>query len=120
MKQASIIAAFLWALPLLSQSTTGELRLAVIGPTGLALKSTIDLVSQGNEYRESFTTDDRGALDVRRLPFGVYQVQIRAKGFAEDSESFEIRSALPLDRTIRLKLGPVSESVNVNASATLV
>jgi hypothetical protein len=125
MKRASIIAvflwaAFLWALPLLSQSTTGELRLAVIGPTGLALKSTIDLVSQGNEYRESFTTDDRGALDVRRLPFGVYQVQIRAKGFAEDSESFEIRSALPLDRTIRLKLGPVSESVNVNASATLV
>jgi hypothetical protein len=32
----------------------------------------------------------------------------------------EIRSALPLDRTIRLKVASVSESLNVSASATLV
>ncbi len=120
MKQVSVIAALLWALPLLSQSTTGELRLTVTDPTGLALKSTVELVSEGNEYRNTFTTDDQCTLDARRLPYGVYQVLIRAKGFAEDSESVEIRSALPLDRTTRLKLGPVSESVNVNASATLV
>jgi hypothetical protein len=43
-----------------------------------------------------------------------------AQGFAEDSETIEIRSALPLDRTIRLKLGSVSESVKVTASGTLV
>jgi hypothetical protein len=120
MKQALMIAVLLWALPMLSQSTTGELRLAVTDPKGLGLKSTIELVSQGNEYRNSFTTDEQGNLDAKRLPYGIYQVQIRAQGFAEDSETVEIRSALPLDRTIRLKLGLVSELVKVIASDTLV
>jgi Carboxypeptidase regulatory-like domain len=120
MKQASILAALLWSLPMLSQSTTGELHLAVVDPSGSGIKSQVELVSQGNEYRTTFTTDDQGTLDARRLPYGIYQVRIRAQGFAEDSERVEIRSALPLDRTIRLKLGSVSESVKVTAAGTLV
>jgi len=94
--------------------------LTVVDPTGSGVKSAVELVSQGNEYRNTFTTDDRGVLDAKRLPYGIYQVQIRTHGFAEDSETIEIRSALPLDRTIRLKLGSVSESVKVTASGTLI
>src|SRR5580658_11079702 len=99
---------------LFSQSTTGELRLTITDPTGLAVKSTVELVSQGNEYRNTFTTDDQGKLDAKRLPYGIYQVQIQVQGFAHTSESVEIRSALPLDRTIRLKVASVSESVSVS------
>jgi hypothetical protein len=120
MKKALISIVLLWALPLLGQSFTGELRLTVTDPAGLRLKSTVELVSQGNEYRHTFTTDDQGNLDAKRLPYGIYQVQIQAQGFAEVSESIEIRSAVPLDRTIRLKVASVSESANVSASATLV
>src|SRR6202050_5101221 len=120
MKKALISTVLLWALPMLGQSFTGELRLTVTDPAGLRLKSTVELVSQGNEYRHTFTTDDQGNLDAKRLPYGIYQVQIQAQGFAEVSESIEIRSALPLDRTIRLKVASVSESANVSASATLV
>jgi hypothetical protein len=120
MRKALIIAALLWTLPMLAQSDTGELRLTVTDPSGLGLKSTVELVSQGNEYRHTFTTDDHGNLDARRLTYGIYQVQIQAQGFAQLSESVEIRSALPLDRTIRLKVASLSESVNVSASGTLV
>jgi hypothetical protein len=120
MKKALIIAALLWALPMIAQSTTGELRLTVTDPAGLGLKTTVELVSQGNEYRHTFTTDDQGNLDAKRLPHGIYQVQIRAPGFAEVSKSIEIRSALPLDRTVRLKVASVNESVNVSATGTLV
>ena len=120
MRKTLLIAALLWALPMLSQSTTGELRLTVTDPAGLGLKSTVELVSQGNEYRHTFTTDDQGSLDAKRLPYGIYRAQIRAQGFAEVSESVEIRSAIPLDRTIRLKVAAVSESVNVSAAGTLV
>jgi hypothetical protein len=120
MKKALTIVVLQWAIPMFSQSSTGELRLTVTDPNGSALVSTVELVSQGNEYRTTFTTDDQGALDAKRLPYGIYQVQIRAKGFAEDSESVEIRSALPLDRTIQLKLGSVSASVKVSASETLI
>src|SRR5271154_2473248 len=120
MKKTQIIAVLLWALPMLAQRTTGELRLTVTDPAGLGLKSTVELVSQGNDYRRTFTTDDQGNLDAKRLPYGIYQVQIQAPAFAQLSEPVEIRSALPLDRTIRLKVASVSESVKVGASTTLV
>src|SRR5580700_7560343 len=120
MKRALPIAVLLWPLLVLAQSTTGELRLTLTDPAGLGLKSMVELVSQGNEYRHTFSTDDQGKLDAKRLPYGIYQVQIQVQGFAHTSESVEIRSALPLDRTIRLKVASVSESVSVSATATLV
>lgn len=120
MKETLIIAVLLWTLPMLAQSNTGELRLTVQDPSGLGLKSTVELVSEANQYRNALTTDGQGNLDAKRLPYGIYQVQILAQGFAQASESVEIRSALPLDRTIRLKVAAVSESVKVSASTTLI
>jgi hypothetical protein len=120
MRKALIIAVLLGALPMLAQSSTGELRLTVADPAGLGLKSTVELVSLGSQYRHTFSTDDQGRLDAKRLPYGIYQVQIQVPGFAPVSEPVEIRSALPLDRTFRLKVASVSESVNVSAPTTLV
>jgi hypothetical protein len=120
MKKELIITLLLWTLPMLAQSNSGELRLTVTDPAGLGVKSTVEIVSEGNEYRHTFTTDGQGNLDAKRLPYGIYRIQIRVQGFAEVSESAEIRSALPLDRTIRLKVAPVSESVKVSTPTTLV
>ncbi len=103
-----------------AQSNSGELRLKVLDPDGFGVRSTVELVSEANQYRYTFTTDDQGSLDAKRLPYGIYQVQIQAPAFAHVSEAVEIRSALPVDRTIRLKVASVSESVNVSADATLI
>jgi hypothetical protein len=116
----AFLAVLLWAFPLFAQSFTGELRLTVTDPTGLGVKSTVELVSEANQYRSTLTTDDQGSLDAKRLPYGIYQLQIEAPAFARVADQIEIRSALPLDRTIRLKVASVSESANVTASATLV
>ena len=110
----------LLCLSSLAQSNTGELRLKVTDPSGLGVQSKVELVSEANQYRYTFTTDAQGNLDARRLPYGIYQVQIEAPSFARVSEPVEIRSALPLDRMIRLKVASVSESVDVSASATLI
>jgi hypothetical protein len=114
------LALLLLASHVDAQSNAGELRLKITDPDGLALKSAVQLVSQVNDYRHTFTTDDQGTLDARRLPYGIYQLQIQAQGFAPVSESLEIRSALPLDRMIRLKVATASESVMVSAAGTLV
>ena len=120
MKEALIIAVLLWTYPMLAQSDTGELRLTVTDPSGLGLKTTVELVSEANQYRYTLTTDDKGYVDFQRLPYGIYQVRIEAPAFAKVSEPVEIRSALPVDRTIRLKIAPATESVNVSTSATLI
>lgn len=122
MKKTLIIAVavLLSTLPAFTQSFTGELRLTVTDPSGAGVKSTVELISEANQYSYTFTTDEQGNLDAKRLPYGIYQVQIEAPAFAQVSERVEIRSALPLDRMIRLKVATVSESAKVTASATLV
>jgi hypothetical protein len=120
MKKVIIIAAFLWAVPMLGQSNTGELRLTVSDPSGLGVKSTVELVSEANQYRSTLTTDEKGYVDFQRLPYGIYRIQIEAPAFANVTEPVEIRSALPLERAIRLKVASVSESVNVSAATTLI
>src|ERR1035438_7947635 len=63
----------LCALPLFCQSNSGELRLKVTDPAGLAVKTTVQIASKANGYRNNLATTDEGRLDVQRLPYGIYQ-----------------------------------------------
>ncbi len=105
---------------LFAQTNSGELRLKVVDPAGLGIKATVQITSPANQYRNSLSTSDQGRLDLRRLPYGIYQLEIQQPGFAVVSETVEIRSSIPTDRTIQLKLGTVNESVTVNAAGTLI
>src|SRR5271165_4814146 len=96
-----ILVVFLLVAPLFAQSNTGELRLKVTDPTGLGLRSAVSVVSEANHYRESLQTDDGGNLMVKRLPFGVYRLEVRHAGFAPASESVEIRSAAPTEKLVK-------------------
>jgi hypothetical protein len=111
---------FFCALPLFSQSNRGELRLKVTDPSGLGVKTTVQIISEANQYRTVLTTGDQGNLAVQRLPYGIYQVQIRQPGFASASETVDIRSSIPTEYTIQLKLPSVNESVTVQAEYTLL
>jgi len=116
----AVTVLFFGSFALFAQSNTGELRLTVTDPSGMRVRSTVELISESNQYRYTFVTDDQGNLDAKRLPYGIYRVRVQAQAFAEVSESEEIRSALPLDRTIRLRVAAPPESVNVSAAGTLI
>ncbi|HEX3470469.1 MAG TPA: TonB-dependent receptor [Silvibacterium sp.] len=110
----------LCALPVLGQVNTGELRLKVTDPSGLGLKTSAHLVSDGNQYNNTFTTDDSGYADLRPLPYGIYLVKVEAKGFAPINKVVEIASAIPVESTIKLEVAPVTTVVKVNATDTLI
>jgi hypothetical protein len=111
---------FLMALPLLSQSNSGELRLKVADPSGLGVRATVRIVSSANQYRRTLVTNDQGTLDIERLPYGIYQLEIERPGFAPQAISIEIRTSLPTECTIRLTLPTVNQSVTVTAANTLI
>jgi len=77
-----LVIVVLWCASLLAQSNTGELRLKVVDPSGAGVKVTATLASQANQYHNTLTTNDQGALDVQRLPYGIYQLTIEQPGFA--------------------------------------
>jgi hypothetical protein len=108
------------ALPTFGQTNSGELRLKVTDPSGLRVKTTVYIVSEANQYQNALTTNERGALDVRRLPYGIYHLEINQPGFAIVSESVEIRSSIPTVHAIQLRLPAVNQSVTVSAAGTLI
>jgi Carboxypeptidase regulatory-like domain/TonB-dependent Receptor Plug Domain len=108
------------ALPLHGQSNSGELRLKVTDPSGHGVKAAVHIQSEANQYRTTLQTGDQGNLAVQRLPYGVYQLQIEQPGFATISEPVVIRSSLPTEYSIQLKLATVNELVTVDATSTLI
>jgi len=111
---------FLCALPLFCQSNSGELRLKVTDPAGLAVKTTVQITSKANGYRNNLATSDEGRLDVQRLPCGIYQLEIKQPGFAQISESVDIHSSIPAEYTVQLELPTVNQAVTVSAVNTLI
>jgi hypothetical protein len=111
---------FLIALPAISQSNSGELRLRVTDPSGHGVRAKIQIVSRANQYRNTLVTGDQGNLNVQHLPYGIYQLRIEQPGFAPQAESLEIRSSLSTEFNVQLKLASVNQSVTVSAANTLI
>jgi hypothetical protein len=111
---------FSCSLLLSGQSNSGELRLRVTDPSGLAVKTSVQVISEANQYRRSLSTDDQGTLTLQRLPYGVYQCKINQRGFAEVSQLVDVHSSIPTEYVIQLKLTSVNESVTVSAANTLI
>jgi len=115
-----LFLCLLCALPLSGQSNWGELRLKVIDPSGLGMKTVVHITSEANHFRSVLATSDEGNLSVQRLPYGIYELEIEQPGFATVSESVEIHSSLPREYKIQLKLPVVNQSVTVSATNTLI
>src|SRR5579884_3840080 len=86
------------------QADTGELRISIADPSGLAVEGRAEVASKGNQYVRDFDSDPGGHIVAKRLPFGRYTVRVTHSGFAPASKLVEIRSAVPLELKITLGL----------------
>lgn len=111
---------FFIALPVLAQSDSGELRVHVADPSGQSIRTTIHLFSQANQYSTDVETDKQGNVDVARLPYGIYRLEINQPEFAPFAETVSIRSSIPVTRSISLNLPTVEQTVAVQAANTLI
>src|SRR5690348_10713535 len=115
-----LIVVLLSGSGICAQTNTGELRIKITDPSGLGLKAKVEISSSANEYRSTLTTDDSGNAIAKKLPYGVYRITVQQPGFAPVSQTMEIRSALPENYTIQLKLLSVTTSVRVSGDNTLL
>jgi hypothetical protein len=110
----------MFAVQLWGQSNSGGLRLQVVDPTGLGLQTSVELVSEANQFRQTYATNEAGHLAARNLPFGMYRLEVRRPGFAVYSGVLEVRSAVPAEVRIQLSVAPARTAVDVRDSDTLV
>jgi TonB-dependent receptor-like protein len=115
-----LILFLLCASSALAQTNHGELRLKVTDPSDSPVKTVIHILSDANGYRAILATNDQGNLTLERLPWGRYRISVEQTGFAPYSEDVDIRSTIPQNFQIQLKLSGASQSVTVAANDTLV
>jgi len=116
----SFLFALIVSVQLFAQSNAGGLRLKVVDPTGLGLQSSVELVSESNQFRQMYSTDEAGNLAARNLPFGLYRIEVKRPGFAIQSAAVEIRSAIAAEVRVQLSVAPAQTAVEVSNSDTLI
>ena len=105
-----------------AQEVTGAIVGTVVDPSGAALKNvkvTATDVDRGTTL--TATTNDTGSFNLPRVPVGRYRVKAETQGFQTAANpAFEV----VLNQTVRvafeMKVGNVSETVEVTASAPLL
>ena len=105
--------AVLLASCALAQRGSGELRLAVTDPAGLAVEAEGLLAAPALHFQVPFRTDAAGNAAVRSLPFGSYRLSVSRSGFASAVRNVEIPSAVPVSVTIALRVAALSTEVVV-------
>lgn len=112
---------FFWACAvLLGQVDTGELRLSVSDSTGLALPSSGTLVSAASQTRRAFKTDDAGRFTFQHLTPGMYRLTVEHSSFTPASTLIEIRSGVPREIHLELRVEAAATEVMVTDAATLI
>jgi hypothetical protein len=92
----------------------GTVQGTVTDPTGGTMTSvTVELSNPVSGLRRTATTDASGRFTFRNLPPNNYHVAVAAQGFARFETDVDVRSAVPIDLPVALKLAGTSESVQV-------
>lgn len=115
-----VMAAISCATLLFGQRGMGELRLMVTGPTGEGLAAEVELTSEANQFEQRFHTNGQGEHIAEHLPFGLYRLSVSRQGFVTFSKLVEIRSEIPLECHVALRIAPVETRVEVTDAATLL
>lgn len=80
----------------------------------------VHLLSEANQYSADLETDRQGNLDVARLPYGIYRLEVRQAGFGLVVEKLAVRSSIPVKEEIALKLASVKQTIAVQGTSTMV
>src|SRR5579862_9760000 len=106
-----------------AQLQTGEIRLEVKDTSGVAMDAAGTLESLSAGVRRTFETGQTGTTGTHTftaLPFGRYRLLVGHPGFATQDITFEVRSAVPISRSVVLDITPIQSVIEVHDQATLL
>jgi hypothetical protein len=95
-----------------STSVTGT----VLDPSGAVVpNAVVNIHNPVSQYERSATTDEKGAFSIPNVPFNPYHLSITASGFAAYSQDIDVRSLVPLNLKLTLKVSASAEVVTVES-----
>jgi Carboxypeptidase regulatory-like domain/TonB-dependent Receptor Plug Domain len=96
-----------------STSITGT----VVDPSGAVVtNATVEVRNPVSGFSRNAVTDAAGKFVVPNVPFNPYHLTVTGQGFAPYSGDVDVRSSVPVNLNIALKVGGSAESVTVEAN----
>src|SRR6266571_8009333 len=93
------------------------LALSVVDPSGAVVtNATVEVRNPVSGFSRNAVTDAAGKFVVQNVPFNPYHVTVTGQGFAPYSGNIDVRSTVPVNLNIALKVGGAAESVTVEAN----
>ena len=117
-----VFLAFLFACCALTYAqSSGTIRGSVLDPSGAVIAgATVTIENPVSHYSQSTKTDPQGRFDLPNVPYNPYHLTAGASGFQVTSQDLDLRSAIPMDLKITLKIGEATTTVTVESSQDLV
>jgi len=87
----------------------------VLDPSGAVVpNATVEIRNPVSGFDRTTTTNDTGGFLIPNVPFNPYHLMVAGKGFSPHAQDIDVRSIVPLNLAINLKLQS-SEVVNVES-----
>src|SRR5437667_1542697 len=114
-----VISFVLFALTALAQSAGNSTSVigTVTDPSGAVVpNAVVEIHNPVSGFERTATTDGSGRSTIPNVPFNPYHLAAKAQGFAAYSQDIDVRSVVPVNVSIGLKLQS-SETVTVESGA---
>lgn len=105
---------------LFGQANVGEIRLEISDPAGRPVRASVQIVCDATQFHASLLPSDQGKLDLQRLSFGIYEVNILQPGFERVAEKITVSNSAPQRYVIQLKIASEKQTVTVTEADTMV
>jgi hypothetical protein len=120
LRAALVIGSFLYIGVLANGQSAGN-STSVIGtvfdPSGAVVpNATVDIRNPVSQFDQTVNTDASGNFSFPNVPFNPYHLQVTSQGFAAYHQDIDVRSILPVNVKVSLKLQS-SESITVESEA---
>jgi hypothetical protein len=105
---------FLFGVQAFAQTSSGTLQGVITDPSGAVVPSaSVQIHNPVSGYDRTVLTDGAGRFTISNIPFNPYHLTVSVKGFAPYTQDVDIRSVVPTNLNIGLKLSGSTETVTV-------
>jgi hypothetical protein len=115
----AVVFLFCYKVSAQTSGSSGVIQGVVTDPTNAVIAgATVEIHNPVSGYERTATTDGAGKFSIPNVPFNPYHLTVTGKGFAPYTQDVDVRSVVPMNLNVGLKVTGSTETVTVEAGGS--